>query len=41
MYLRNIAISNYHTFTYHPELILTKGMEFDTDPYTSNVNILI
>lgn len=41
MYLRNIAISNYHTFTYHPELILTKGMEFETDPYTSNVNILI
>jgi predicted ATPase len=41
MYLRNIAISNYHTFTYHPQLTLTKGMEFDTDPYTSNVNILI
>ncbi len=41
MYLRNIAISNYHTFTYHPQLTLTKGMEFDTDPYTSNVNILV
>ncbi len=41
MYLRNIAISNYHTFTYHPQPTLTKGMEFDTDPYTSNVNILV